>query len=174
MPGSPLVATWADLAGEAPDLAGAARKLLINCAPDWGIALLGTIRQDGSPRIGPLCTYIVDGAIYVTVEGNKENDLQRDPRYFLHSYWGGGQDEAALSGVARRPVEGRTREKLVAAVRRMRWSPVIRELEITAAHAVTYRNFPSPDMYADVISWHEGEPLRRWRREDPAPIEDRA
>ena len=43
--------------------------LLLNCGPAWGIALLGTVRADGSPRIGPLCVYILDERLYITVEG---------------------------------------------------------------------------------------------------------
>lgn len=94
------VTTWRQLEDLAPDLTGAGRTLLINCAPEWGIALLGTVRVDGAPRIGPLCVYLLDGGLFATVEGQKEQDLVRDPRFFLHSYWGDGQDEFAVAGVA--------------------------------------------------------------------------
>src|SRR5581483_9518035 len=69
--------SWNEVAAEAGDLADAGRTLLLNCAPAWGIALLGTLRANGSPRIGPLCVYILDDRLYVTVEGQKERDLQR-------------------------------------------------------------------------------------------------
>jgi hypothetical protein len=166
------MATWADLEAVADDLASAGRKLLINCAPEWGIALLGTTRRDGAPRIGPLCIYLLGGRLYVTVEGSKENDLRRDPRYFLHSYWGDDQDEFAMSGEVRDPAEGRERERLVELAPRSRHSPVIRELDIASAYAVTYRNFPTPEMYAEVVSWRAGGVPRRWKRIDGAPPED--
>jgi hypothetical protein len=167
------MASWSDLESAAEDLAAGCRRLLINCASTWGIALIGTLRRDGSPRIGPLCTYLLDGRFYVTVEGHKDADLQRDPRYFLHSYWGeDGQDECALVGEAGDPVEPSRRDDLVVLAPRIRWSPVIRELAISSAHAVTYRNFPRPDMYAEVVAWREGEAPRRWTRADGAPPDD--
>jgi hypothetical protein len=168
------MASWSELEAAAEDLAEAGRKLLINCAPEWGIALLGTSRRDGSPRIGPLCTYILDGRFYVTVEGEKELDLQRDPRYFLHSYWGDDQDECALSGEARPPASADERDRLVQLAPRLRHSAVIRELDMASAYAVTYRNFPRPDMYAEVVRWREGEGVHRWIRPDGAPPEDLA
>jgi hypothetical protein len=166
------MASWSELEASADDLTGSARKLFINCTPEWGIALLGTSRRNGSPRIGPLCTYVLDGRFYVTVEGQKELDLQRDPRYFLHSYWGDDQDECALSGEARPPASADERDRLVQLAPRLRHCAVIRELDITSAYAVTYRNFPRPDMYAEVVRWTEGEEVRRWVRPDGAPPED--
>ena len=144
----------------------------MNCAPEWGIALLGTTRRDGSPRIGPLCVYLLDERLYVTVEGHKEDDLCRDPRYFLHSYWGDGQDEFAISGRAGEHIDQRRRDRLVELSPRIGHSPVIRELDIAAAHSVTYVNFPTPEMYAEVVSWRDGEEPRRWQRVDGAPPED--
>jgi hypothetical protein len=168
------MASWSELEAAAEDLGEAGRKLLINCAPEWGIALLGTTRRDGSPRIGPLCTYILEGRFFVTVEGQKEEDLRRDPRYFLHSHWGDDQDECALIGEARSPAAAAERDHLIRLAPRIRHSPVIRELDITSAYAVTYRNFPRPDMYAEVVRWTEGEGVRRWIRPDGAPPEDLA
>jgi hypothetical protein len=166
--------SWTEVATEAADLASSGRKLLLNCAPAWGIALLGTIRADGSPRIGPLCVYILDGRLYITVEGQKERDLQRDPRYFLHSYWGDGQDEFAVAGEAGSPLDEEARTRLTGLEPRVRHSPMIRELGIDSAHAVTYQNFPGPDMYAEVVAWREGGATRRWNRADPPPPEDAA
>lgn len=168
------MASWVALEAEAGDLADAGRKLLINCAPSWGVALLGTLRANRSPRIGPLYVYILDGGLYITVEGWKERDLKRDPRYFLHSYWGDGQDEFAVAGQAGPSLESQARSRLTELEPRVRHSPTIRELQVSSAHAVTYHNFPGPDMYAEVIAWREGEQVRRWTRSDPAPPEDSA
>lgn len=91
----------------------------------------------------------------MTVEGQKERDLQRDPRYFLHSYWGEGQDEFAVAGEVGAPLGDEDRARLIELEPRMRYSPVIRELRLGSAHAVTYRNFPNADMYAEVIAWRD-------------------
>lgn len=143
----------------------------MNCAPTWGIALLGTLRRDGSPRIAPLCVYILDGGLFVTLEGHKENDLRRDARCTLHSYWGEGQDEFSMSGTAL-PLERVEWERLVALEPRLAPSPIVRELSVSSAHAVIYRNFLKPDMYAEVTVWEPGAPLRRWKREEPVPETD--
>jgi hypothetical protein len=166
------VRSWNQAVAETGDLADAGRRLLLNCGPAWGIALLGTLRGDGSPRIGPLCVYILDDHLYITVEGQKERDLRRDPRYFLHSYWSDGQDEFAVAGEATPPVGLECRERLTELEPRTRHSAVIRELRMDSAHAVLYRNFPGSDMYAEVVAWSEDEGTRRWRRADPSPPED--
>jgi hypothetical protein len=51
------------------------------------VALLGTLRRDGSPRISPIETYLVAGQLLVGAMSwsRKADDLQRDPRYVLHS-----------------------------------------------------------------------------------------
>ena len=161
--------SWGDLAREEPELAANGRKLLINIAPRWGIALLGTIRNDGSPRIAPVCVYDLEGKLYATLESHKERDLQRDARYFMHSYWGEGQDEFAIEGAASAPLDGTTRAPLDALEPRLVHSKTIRELRFTAAHSVMYRNFPRADMYAELIAWRDGQPTRRWTRFEGNP-----
>ena len=51
------------------------------------VALLGTLRRDGSPRISPIEPYIADGQLLIGAMAwsAKASDLQRDPRYALHS-----------------------------------------------------------------------------------------
>jgi hypothetical protein len=66
---------------------------------------LATIRADGSPRISGTETRIAEGELWIGSmwEARKARDLQRDPRYALHSgsddppAWPG---DAKLSGVA--------------------------------------------------------------------------
>jgi len=74
--------SWRDLEAGAPDLAreGWARFARTK------VALLGTIRQDGSPRISPIEPYIIAGELVVGVMPSpKLDDLRRDPRCVLHS-----------------------------------------------------------------------------------------
>ena len=138
--------SWRALRGIDPDLAEAGRKLLLNCAPTWGVALVGTLRPSGAPRISPLCIYIVDDRLVVTIDGWKEKDLARDPRYSLHTYWSDGQDEFAVAGTTSDPLHGADLEHLVDIEPRLRWSPIVRELDLESAHTVIYRNFPGPGM----------------------------
>jgi hypothetical protein len=51
------------------------------------VALLGTLRRDGSPRISPIEPCIVEGQLLIGAMAwpAKAGDLRRDPRYVLHS-----------------------------------------------------------------------------------------
>jgi Pyridoxamine 5'-phosphate oxidase len=74
--------SWRDLEAGAPDLAreGWARFERTK------VALLGTIRPDGSPRISPVEPYLIEGELVVGVmPSTKLDDLRRDPRCALHS-----------------------------------------------------------------------------------------
>jgi hypothetical protein len=74
--------SWRDLEAGAPDLArqGWARFERTK------VALLGTLRDDGSPRISPVEPYLIGGELVVGVMPSpKLDDLRRDPRCALHS-----------------------------------------------------------------------------------------
>jgi Pyridoxamine 5'-phosphate oxidase len=74
--------SWRDLEAGAPDLAreGWARFERTK------VALLGTIREDGSPRISPVQPYLIEAELVVGVMPSpKVEDLRRDPRCVLHS-----------------------------------------------------------------------------------------
>ena len=74
--------SWRDLEAGAPELAreGWARFSRTK------VALLGTIREDGSPRISPVEPYLIEGELVVGVMPSpKLDDLHRDPRCVLHS-----------------------------------------------------------------------------------------
>jgi hypothetical protein len=51
------------------------------------VAMLGTVRGDGSPRISPVEPYLADGCLLIGAMAwsGKAADLSRDPRYVLHS-----------------------------------------------------------------------------------------
>jgi hypothetical protein len=72
--------SWQDFAQHAPDLAefGQARF-------QSGVAYLGTVRADGSPRVHPV-TPIIGEQLFLFMEPTspKGKDLRRDGRYTLH------------------------------------------------------------------------------------------
>lgn len=74
---------WSDFEGAAPSLALAAKARL----EATRIALLGTIRADGSPRISPIEPYFTpdDLLLGAMARSLKASDLVRDPRCVLHS-----------------------------------------------------------------------------------------
>jgi Pyridoxamine 5'-phosphate oxidase len=71
------------------------------------VAMLGTVRHDGSPRISPVEPYLADGCLLVGAMAwsAKAADLGRDPRYVLHSAVtdpDSGEGELKLHGRAAR------------------------------------------------------------------------
>lgn len=117
------MATWTSFVTEAPDMAALAERRFTAS----GLALLGTLRADGFPRISPL-EPMVDGDLLVLHDGYmvlgmmpgsaKALDLRRDPRMALHTatadkkltegdakLWGHGievTDETVLQALADR------------------------------------------------------------------------
>jgi hypothetical protein len=84
--------SWAEFAKQAPELAAFGEARFRS-----GVAYLGTLRADGSPRVHPV-TPIVGEQLFLFMEpaSPKGRDLQRDARYALHcsvedSSGGGGE-----------------------------------------------------------------------------------
>ena len=75
--------TWQTLRSLAPDLVTVGEERL----RQFRLAMLGTIRADGSPRISPVEPYLGSGELlFGVIHGSaKAHDLLRDPRCTLHS-----------------------------------------------------------------------------------------
>jgi len=79
------MATWAEFATAAPELAERGRALLERGG--HGSGLLATVRRELTPRIHPVTIAIVDGHLYTFVLASaKRRDLEQDGRYALHSH----------------------------------------------------------------------------------------
>ena len=93
--------TWRDLEAAAPELAELGRA----CLERVGVAMLGTLRADGSPRLATVEPHIVGEQLVVGVMpwSAKARDLARDPRCALHSIVSGpdtGESELEVRGLA--------------------------------------------------------------------------
>jgi hypothetical protein len=77
------MASFADIENLEPDLADRVRTILSSTTN----AVLGTIRQDGSPRLSGADPYFHDGQlrIWSMPRARKGRDLRRDPRVAVHS-----------------------------------------------------------------------------------------
>jgi hypothetical protein len=93
--------SWSDFEAAAPALAASVRARL----DAHTHKTLATLRRDGSPRISGTETAFIEGELWIGSmwQAQKAHDLQRDPRFALHS----GSDEpdewkgdAKLAGVA--------------------------------------------------------------------------
>src|SRR4051794_16481165 len=92
--------SWAEFEAEAPELAATVRERLEAHAHKT----IATVRRDGSPRISGTEAQLRDGELWIGSmwRALKALDLQRDPRFALHSgseepdEWSG---DAKLAGV---------------------------------------------------------------------------
>jgi len=74
--------SWAALEAGAPELA---REGWIRFDRTH-VAMLGTLRSDGSPRISPIEPFLIGGElVFGVMRSPKWDDLERDPRVVLHS-----------------------------------------------------------------------------------------
>jgi Pyridoxamine 5'-phosphate oxidase len=95
------VPSWAEFEADAPELSARVRQRF----DAHGHKTIATLRRDGSPRISGTETQFEDGELWIGSMPNalKARDLQRDPRFALHSasedpdVWIG---DAKVAGVA--------------------------------------------------------------------------
>ncbi len=92
---------WHELERAAPEIAGPGRERLELAR----VALLATLRRDGSPRIGAIEPYLSQGELLFGSMSwsRKTHDLVADPRCALHSAVSGpdlGEGELELHGRA--------------------------------------------------------------------------
>ncbi len=88
--------SWSTFESAAPELAAEVRQRL-----DAHVhKTLATIRRDGSPRISGTETILAEGELWIGSmwQAFKARDLQRDPRFALHS---GSEDPPAWPGDAK-------------------------------------------------------------------------
>ena len=106
------MSAWSEVEGSAPEFAAAVRMRL-----DAGVhKTIATLRADGSPRISGIEAFFWDGELWFgSMPGaRKARDLQRDPRFALHSAsadppeWEG---DAKLSGRAEEILEAERRRQ---------------------------------------------------------------
>jgi predicted pyridoxine 5'-phosphate oxidase superfamily flavin-nucleotide-binding protein len=74
---------WRDFEEATPELAAFGRQRF----EATHVALLGSVRRDGSPRISPIEPYLVVDRLLLGMlaASHKARDLRRDPRCTLHS-----------------------------------------------------------------------------------------
>ena len=95
------MASWSEFEAAAPELAARVRERL----DAHTHKTLATLRRDGSPRISGSETNFQDGELWIGSmwQALKARDLQRDPRFALHSGSGEPADwsgDAKLAGIA--------------------------------------------------------------------------
>jgi Pyridoxamine 5'-phosphate oxidase len=96
--------SWSAFSDAEPELAGAGRALLYQYGV--GLAFLATVRQDGGPRVHPMCPLIDDAGLYAfLIPSPKRDDLHRDGRYAMHSFPADENEDAFSVRGRARPIE---------------------------------------------------------------------
>ena len=155
------MARWSDVESEAPELAKRARAFF-DARKHKTIA---TLRKDGSPRISGIEMEFRDGDIWFGSmwQAVKALDLQRDPRFALHS---GSADPSEWKGdakIAGRAVEVTDPDAVADAGEEAPSGPShLFRLDVTEVSVVTLEGDP-PD-HLIIESWHEGRGITRQRR----------
>lgn len=108
---------WRELEAGAPELAALARDEFERTE----MALVGTLRRDGSPRISCVYPCVLDGELLLGMmwRSRKAVDLLRDPRLVLRNAIctnRGDEVEVILRGVASEVADDETRARYLDAV----------------------------------------------------------
>jgi hypothetical protein len=144
------VASWSEVEREAPELAARARARF----DAFTHKTMATVRRDGSPRISGTEVEFSDGEAWIGSmwRAVKALDLQRDPRYAIHS---GSADPPDWSGDAK--IAGRAEEVTEPGATSHRFRLDIDELVVV--------HLGEPADHIVIEAWHEGRGLSSLRRD---------
>ena len=153
------MSSWSEIEAEAPELATLARQFF----DAHGHKTIATLRRDGSPRISGTELMFAEGNVWLGSmwEARKALDLQRDPRYALHS----GSDEpdawrgdTKIAGVA----EEITDPQRIAAIMPNPPGPA-HLFRLDVSELVVVR-IGEPADHIVVDAWHEGRGVTSAKR----------
>jgi Pyridoxamine 5'-phosphate oxidase len=141
--------SWSDVEAQAPELAARAREIF----DAHTHKTLATLRRDGSPRISGTEVQFEGGEMWIGSMSRavKALDLQRDPRFALHSGSGDPPDWTADAKVA-----GRAEEVTEQEATSHRFRLDVTELVVTS--------LGDPPDHIVIESWHEGRGVERRTR----------
>ena len=142
------MASWREVEAEAPELAARARELFDANKHKT----LATLRRDGSPRISGIEIVFEDGELWFGSmwRAVKALDLQRDPRFAIHSASDGADFQADAK------VAGRA-EEVSSAGRSHRFRGDVTELVVIGLGG-------DPPDHLVIESWHAGRGVTTRRR----------
>jgi hypothetical protein len=143
------MASWGEIEASAPELAARARAVF----DAHKHKVLATLRRDGSPRISGIEVEFADGEAWLGSmwRAVKALDLQRDPRFALHS---GSPDPSDWRGDAK--IAGTVEDVTEARAGSHRFRLDIAELVVV--------RMGDPADHIVIEAWHEGRGLSSRRR----------
>ena len=161
------MATWGEFAEAAPEMATLGSELRAK----FGLAFLVTVRKDGSPRVHPVCPFVVRGRLFIATnqKSPKRHDLKRDGRYVLHMLPGEDDAEFQVRGRARLVEDAQTKAMVLAegpeagrqpdgALLNLTPEELLFEYDVEEALSGHWENVGQPDTYPVRKHWREREP----------------
>jgi Pyridoxamine 5'-phosphate oxidase len=154
------MASWNQVEAEAPELAARAREIF----DAFKHKTLATLRRDGSPRISGTEVQFSDGEMWFggMWKSVKALDLQRDPRFALHSGSRDPPDWKADAKVAGRVEEITDEERKAAVIRNQ--APGRAHLFRADISELVITGVGDPPDHIVIESWHEGRGVTRRER----------
>jgi hypothetical protein len=146
--------TWSELLEAQPEIGAVGVALL----EKHGMAYLATVRADGSPRVHPVCPFVIDGRLYVATPRTspKARDQLRDPRVVLHLLPGENDDEFRIRGRARAVTDDGARAAIRAAGPHfLKDDDFYFEYDIEEAATAYWEHVGQPGTYPVRRSWRQ-------------------
>lgn len=156
------MAGWSEVETEAPELSGLARELLLAHTH----LTLATLRKDGSPRISGTEIILAEGELWLgsMPKAVKALDLQRDPRFAVHS--GSDDPDKGWKGDAKfagrvEEIEDDERKRAIVGGEAPPGPLHLFRCDLTELVVV---RLGEPADHLVIESWHEGRGVSRLRR----------
>ena len=156
------MASWSAIEAEAPALTAPAREFL----DAFVHKTLATLRRDGSPRISGTEVIFAEGELWLGSmwQSLKARDLQRDPRFALHSGSidpdAGWRGDAKLAGVAEEDLDEEKRARIFGG----KGGPGPAHLFRCDVTELVVVSLPDPPEFLVIEAWHEGRGVTRTER----------
>ncbi len=160
------MASWAEFAAAAPELAVPVQERF----DKHGLALLATIRKDGSPRICAIEPLFSMGELWLgSMPGSrKEADLRRDPRFALHNATvdkNVADGDAKIAGRALLVDDDATRGRFLEAFQAQNgYAPPPDAFPLFRADVTEVSMLRPAGDHLDIDIWREGRGVRRVER----------
>jgi hypothetical protein len=159
------VATWGDFEADQPDLARRVRARF----DQTGLALVGTLRADGAPRVSGWEPLFDGGQIWLgSMPGSRKNaDLRRDPRIALHNATDdkdAKSGDAKIAGIAVEVTDDDTKAAFVVAFKSATDFDVPTPFELFRVEPTEVSMLQPDEEHLVIEWWRPGEPLHRINR----------
>jgi len=151
-----LIASWAEFAAAAPDLADRGAKRL-----GVGVAYVATTARDGAPRISPFTPLIGGGRLLALIGKHtaKYSALTRDPRCAIHAWLGDSDEEFMIIARATPSDDWATRMQAAVEAKKINMTSqndVAFEFSIERVHWALWEGLGTPGIRRVAESWRAG------------------